>query len=82
MSNGSINFNDTNAPNAEVGVPGFWLKCLKNTAQFGSVINKKDEEEDALYFRMNRLLLLLFVQFYDRKLLPQIFFSFLFLKGV
>lgn len=28
----------------ETGIPDFWLKCLKNTAQFGFLINKKDEK--------------------------------------
>jgi nucleosome assembly protein 1-like 1 len=39
-----VNIKDPQAPNAEVGVPQFWLQCLQNTDQFGSLINKKDEE--------------------------------------
>lgn len=39
----NLSITGTDAPEAEKGVPQFWLKCLKNTAQF-SHINKKDEE--------------------------------------
>ena len=40
----NISLTDVNAPNSEKGVPGFWLKCLKNSPQFGQDINKRDEE--------------------------------------
>ena len=40
----NITLSDANAPNAENGIPQFWAKSLKNTAQFGHIINKKDEE--------------------------------------
>jgi nucleosome assembly protein 1-like 1 len=39
-----VSIKDPNAPNAEVGIPQFWLKCLQNTEQFGSLINEKDKE--------------------------------------
>jgi nucleosome assembly protein 1-like 1 len=40
----NINLSDGNSTDSEKGVPQFWLKCLKNTAQFKHLINKKDEE--------------------------------------
>ena len=42
MSN--LTLSDQNAPNAEKGVPQFWLKALKNTTQFSHDINDKDKE--------------------------------------
>lgn len=39
-----IKITDVNAINAEKGIPEFWLKCLKNSSQFGHVINKNDEK--------------------------------------
>lgn len=40
----NVTISDANATNSEKGVPGFWLKALKNSAQFGQDINKKDED--------------------------------------
>jgi len=40
----NLSITDTNITESEKGVPQFWLKCLKNTAQFGTIMNKKDEE--------------------------------------
>lgn len=28
----------------EVGIPNYWLTCLKNSSQFGDLINEKDEK--------------------------------------
>lgn len=40
----NLTITDVNSPDAEKGIPQFWLKCLKNSSQFGHDINKKDEE--------------------------------------
>jgi nucleosome assembly protein 1-like 1 len=39
-----VTLSDVNATSSEKGIPSFWLKCLKNTSQFGQDLNKKDEE--------------------------------------
>lgn len=40
----NLTVTDVNVPEGEKGIPQFWLKCLKNTSQFGHDINKKDED--------------------------------------
>jgi len=39
-----VGITDINAASGEKGVPDFWLKCLKNSSQFGAMINKNDEK--------------------------------------
>ena len=29
---------------SEIGIPGYWQKCLENTEQFGSILNEKDKK--------------------------------------
>jgi hypothetical protein len=38
-----LNLNATTT-NSEQGIPEFWLKCLKNSSQFGPSLNKNDEK--------------------------------------
>ena len=40
----NISLKDTNAANAEKGIPNFWLTCIKHTAQFESLVNANDEK--------------------------------------
>jgi nucleosome assembly protein 1-like 1 len=46
----NVNINDSSTTESEKGVPQFWLLSLKNTAQFGQIINKK-RLESWLYLR-------------------------------
>jgi nucleosome assembly protein 1-like 1 len=39
-----LSLNNTTPQSLEKGIPEFWLKALKNTSQFGQLINKKDEK--------------------------------------
>lgn len=34
----------TDTENKETGIPDYWLTCLKNSSQFGEIINTKDEK--------------------------------------
>lgn len=34
----------TSTENTETGIPDYWLICLKNSSQFGELINNKDEK--------------------------------------
>jgi nucleosome assembly protein 1-like 1 len=40
----NVSLKDTNSANAEKGIPNFWLTCIKNTAQFETLVNEKDEK--------------------------------------
>ena len=39
-----VSLKDVNAPTTEKGIPNFWLTCIKNTAQFESLVNANDEK--------------------------------------
>jgi nucleosome assembly protein 1-like 1 len=40
----NVSLKDVNAPNAEKGIPNFWLTSIKHTAQFESLVNANDEK--------------------------------------